>query len=67
MPATYSYDAFSFAATVKPNAKLTANTTYTIRLTAGGVRASDGTSLLNPFAATFTTGTCPDMFTRSVR
>ena len=57
--ATYSYDAFAFTATVKPNAKLAANTTYTIRLTAGGVRAPDGTSLLNPYSATFTTGTCP--------
>jgi fibronectin type 3 domain-containing protein len=59
VPATYSYDPFAFTATLKPSAKLAPSTTYTIRLSAGGVRAPDGTSLLNSYASTFTTGACP--------
>jgi hypothetical protein len=58
VPATLSYDVFSFTETIKPNAKLAANTTYSIRVSSG-VRAPDGTSLLNPYSSTFTTGTCP--------
>ncbi|MDX6475769.1 MAG: hypothetical protein QOH95_1280 [Gaiellaceae bacterium] len=58
VPATISYDVFAFTESIKPTAKLAANTTYTIRVNSG-VRAPDGTSLLNPYASTFTTGTCP--------
>jgi fibronectin type 3 domain-containing protein len=58
VPATISYDAFAFTETIQPTAKLAINTTYTVN--AGtGVRAPDGTSILNPYSSTFTTGTCP--------
>src|SRR5947209_9509661 len=56
--ATISYDAFAFTATIKPTANLAANTTYTVKVNSG-VRAPDGTSLLNPYSSMFTTGTCP--------
>jgi hypothetical protein len=55
---TIGYDAFAFTATITPSAKLAPTTTYTIRVNSG-VQAPDGTSLLNPFSSTFTTGTCP--------
>jgi hypothetical protein len=55
---TISYDRFAFVATIKPSANLAPNTTYTIKVNSG-LLAPDGTSLLNPFSSTFTTGTCP--------
>ena len=58
VPATISYDRFAFVATIKPSANLAANTAYTVKVTTG-VLTPDGTSLLNPFSSTFTTGTCP--------
>src|SRR6185503_19760163 len=58
VPATISYDRSAFAATIKPSANLAANTAYTLKVNSG-VLTPDGTSLLNPFSSTFTTGTCP--------
>ena len=58
VPATITYDAFAFTESIQPNAKLAANTTYTVRVTTG-VGAPDGTFMLNPATSTFATGTCP--------
>jgi hypothetical protein len=58
VPTTITYDGFSASASVAPTAKLAALTQYTVKVTTG-VRASDGTSMLNPFTSSFTTGTCP--------
>jgi hypothetical protein len=60
VPASISYDALAYTETIQPTAKLTANTIYSVNVTTG-VRPPDGTSMLNPFSATFTTGTCPCM------
>jgi hypothetical protein len=58
VPASISYDVFSTTATVTPTSKLAANTTYTVNVTMG-VLAPDGTSMLNAYSSTFTTGSCP--------
>ena len=58
VPASISYDVFSLAATITPTSKLAASTTYTVKVTTG-LLAADGTSMLNPFSSTFTTGLCP--------
>jgi hypothetical protein len=58
VPATITYNATSFTETIQPTAKLATNTTYTINVTTG-VLAPDGTSMLNPYSSSFTTGTCP--------
>jgi hypothetical protein len=58
LAASIGYDLFSFTATITPSAKLAANTTYTVKANTA-VRAPDGTSLLNPYSSTFTTGICP--------
>jgi hypothetical protein len=58
VPATITYDPLALTETIQPTAKLSPNTTYTVNVTTG-VRAPDGTSMLNPYSSTFTTGTCP--------
>jgi hypothetical protein len=58
VPATITYDPLALTETIQPTAKLSANTTYTVNVTTG-VLAPDGTSMLNPYSSTFTTGTCP--------
>jgi hypothetical protein len=58
VPASITYDVFSFTESIRPTAKLLPNTTYTIRATTG-VGAPDGTFMLNPYFSSFTTGVCP--------
>jgi hypothetical protein len=58
VPATITYDPFTFTESIQPTAKLAVNTTYGIRVTTG-VGAPDGTFMLNPYTSSFTTGTCP--------
>ena len=55
---TVSYDGPSRTVTIKPSGSLAWNTTYTATVTTG-VKAADGTLLLNPIAWSFSTASCP--------
>jgi hypothetical protein len=54
VPATVSYNATTFTATLTPTAALAAGTTYTAQLSTA-VKASDGMPLASPVGWAFTT------------
>jgi hypothetical protein len=58
VPTTISYDVATTTVTLKPTSNLAQNTAYSVRASTG-IRAADGTSLLNPYTLSFTTGSCP--------